>query len=102
MPGSSPGMTSSGRTLTPPSGALHLVFVPARGAIGASPHREQSGDESGVRKSSRAVPYEMLWFGGAALTSGVQRPYRDHGVAQRASARPARPTRKDVITATAV
>ena len=78
--------------------ATFCIFANSR-IVFARSQREQTGPESGVCKSSRAVPYDMLWFRGAALTSGFQRPYRGSEAAQRASARPARPTRSDVTTA---
>jgi hypothetical protein len=66
--------------------ALHLGLMPTWGFIRASPHREQSGDESGVRKSSGPVPFDMLWFWGRALTMRLRNAMAGHGMAQRATA----------------
>ncbi|MGD9027640.1 MAG: hypothetical protein PVJ31_06670, partial [Methyloceanibacter sp.] len=46
---------------------LDLVSGRSQGGPLVSPHREQSGDESGVRKFSGSVLHDMLWFGGEPL-----------------------------------
>ena len=60
--------------------ALHLAFYSYTGFPCAGSQGEQSGVESGVRKSSSPVPYDILWFRGGALTPGLlgcQAPFAD-------------------------